>query len=160
MFMGLDAPEGLVIDSGKQTPTDKYKVLLMDTLKRCIELDINLKDDEFVRCVDNLHNLMRLYAIHREKLVEKYNDKTEDLRKKLEDIQKGKGEYADFNDQQKEKIKLQTRYLCAKELLNIIIDMMNNSPIIEKEMEGLFYSPTSIGDYAKIRERILKVKVE
>jgi hypothetical protein len=145
-------------EEGRRTPTDKYKGILMDTLKRCIELDITLKDEEFIRCVDQLHNLMRLYAIHRTKIVEEYSAKVLALNKTLKDTDDDTE--SGFNQEQKNRLKLEKRYQYAKEFLNLIIDMMNSSPIIEKEMEGLFFSPTSLQDYAAIRERISHLKVE
>lgn len=149
--------ESFVSTEGQQTPTERYKVLIMDVLQRCINLDIEKKDEEFIRAVDQLHGLMRLYAIHRDRLVDQWNNKEIELK---EDIQKIDREVdRGRNEAQKENLKLKTRYKYAKEMLLIIIDMMNNSPIIEKEMEGLFYSPTTLDDYGKIRQRILETKV-
>lgn len=150
--------ENFVGEEGRQTPTDKYKVILMDTLKKAIELDTNGEDEKFIRCVDQLHNLMRLYAVHREGHVKKYEDKIKELQDELKSIDDDK-EKKGYNQIQKDEQKLRARYRYAKECLAIIIDMMNNSPLIEKEIEGLFYSPTTLQDYTKIRERILQVQV-
>lgn len=157
--MGYGAgQENYVVDEGRQTPTDKYKVILMETLKECIKLDVNEEDKKFIRSVDQLNNLMRLYAVHRADISKQYRDNVKDMEAEIEkmkaDTLKG------HSTPQKEQIETKIRYEYAKKGLALIIDMMNNSPIIEKEMEGLYYSPTTLEGYAKIRERFKAVSVE
>jgi hypothetical protein len=156
--MYAQGQEHFVIEEGRQTPTEKYKTMLMDVLRQCIELDIPSKEEDFIRRVDQLHNLMRLYSIHRIEETDRYNKRIEELKETLKLIDSDSK--SGYNQEQKKAKKLEERYQAAKDCLAIIIDMMNNSPIIEKEMEGLFYSPTSLSDYDKIRERILSVRVE
>ena len=151
--------EHWVEGEGKQSPTEKYKSMLMDRLADTIRLDVAKEDEGYCRSVDSLFQLLRLYSLYRDNIIQKYKQTEEELDNKLNEVTNGQGKYKDMNDAMRKEARNRLRYDYAKAKFSLIIDMINNSPIIEKDMEGLFFSPTSPKGYDDIRARILEMKV-
>ena len=151
--------EHWVEGEGKQSPTEKYKSMLMDRLADTIRLDVAMEDEGYCRSVDSLFQLLRLYSLYREHIINKYKQVEVELDGKLKEVDAGEGKYKDMNDSMRDEARKRLKYDYAKSKFSLIIDMVNNSPIIEKDMEGLFFSPTSPAGYKEIRARILETKV-
>jgi len=131
------------------TPTELYKRLIMDTLSKSIQFDCDLDREKYIKAVKNLLILLRPH-ISRE-TNSKIKAMLDKLNKEIEDIKK-----KNLSDAQKKLQIVEKSYDIYETIFIIAIDTINNSPIVESEVEGILVFENGMDDIKKVASKIRK----
>lgn len=129
------------------SPTDRYKQLIIKLLEDSIDYDCELSKEKFIKSVKNLAVILRSY--YSDPIHNQIREMINELNKKIKEI-KGK----ELNEAQKRIQIVEESYKVYEDLFILAIDTINNSPIVEKEVEGILVYK----DMKDLKELAKKIK--
>ena len=129
------------------SPTDRYKQLIIKLVEDSITFDCELDKRKFIKSVKGLLVILRHY--YPVKLNDLIRERITEMNEKVGAIEKKK-----LNESQKKTQITNLMYDYYEDLFVLCVDVINNSPIVEKEVEGvLVYS-----DMEELKEVAKNVK--
>ena len=129
-----------------RSPSEKYKDLIIDILRKGIYHDIDLNKAQYISSVKHFARLSKMYAP--KEVVDLLENEYESIQSKITSIAKDKSE------QQRKEEKQKIEYEGYDQIQLLSVDCLMNSPIIDKDVEGILLSGPSMADLKKIQQTI------
>lgn len=137
----------------QETPEEKLKRLIVEVLSKAISLDTDIHQKKYCISVKHFIRLLKKYMT--QEVIDKIEEKHNVTQEKVKKIQDDKNK----TDVDKEAEIVKLEYELMDEVIVYGLEALFNSPIIQREMEGIIISGKKLKDTKELAKKIQSADV-